>query len=62
MKDLIWTIIGIWFAYRIFRFFDRSNKENIEHAKSHRPSQPSEKVNESLSDKGEYIEFEEVKD
>lgn len=62
MKDLIWTIIGIWLVYRIIRFLkyqpDKSSPDNQE--KSYRDYE-SPNVSSGKANKGEYIDFEEIK-
>lgn len=60
MRDLIWTIIGVWFVYNIYRFLTNQKNKNF---KSHTPSSPAKpQSNSDLSNQGEYIDFEEIKD
>jgi glycopeptide antibiotics resistance protein len=60
MRDLIWTIIGIWFVYNIYRFLTFQKNKNFQ---SNVPSSSVKpETNSDLSNKGEYIDFEEIKD
>ena len=70
MRDIIWTVIGIWLLWRIidaFRSFSSSsrkaqnnplNNQNSTESQSHNP-QP--KKGELKSDAGEYVDYEEIK-
>jgi hypothetical protein len=75
MRDLIWTIIGIWFLWRIieaFRSYSPSRKSTAQSSSNrtytsastnhteNTSDQPSKK-GELRSDAGEYVDFEEVK-
>jgi hypothetical protein len=60
MRDLIWTIIGIWFVYNIFRYFTVQKNKKFQSNDSSSSVKP--KTNSDLNNKGEYIDFEEIKD
>jgi len=62
MKDLIWTIIGIWFVYRIINFFRyQPVKRSSENEEGSHGNYDSPNVSSGKADKGEYIDFEEIK-
>jgi hypothetical protein len=58
MKDLIWTIIGIWFVYRIISFF---RYQPVKRSSENQDEYHSPNVSSGKADKGEYIDFEEIK-
>ena len=71
MRDILWTIIGIWVLWRIidaFRSFSSktkvsqnsgSNQNYNQNQSNTHNSQP--KKGELKSDAGEYIDYEEIK-
>jgi hypothetical protein len=60
MRDLIWTIIGIWFVYNIYRYL--TNQKNKNFQSNVPPSSIKPETNSDFKSKGEYIDFEEIKD
>jgi hypothetical protein len=74
MRDIIWTIIGLWLLWRIidaFRSFSSSSKkvrnsstnnQNYNQNAGHSDSQSAQpKKGELKSDAGEYVDYEEIK-
>lgn len=69
MRDVIWTIIGIWVFYRLYNaFFNRSSSTVYQkHDHHHYQSGPEVKTNTTASatkkkiDDAEYTDFEEIK-
>jgi hypothetical protein len=75
MRDIIWTIIAIWFLWRIieaFRSYSPSRKPNSQSNYSngntsahtnttHSASDSRTKKGELRSDAGEYVDYEDVK-
>jgi hypothetical protein len=73
MRDLIWTIIGIWVIWRIieaFRSFSSSKRTQTTYTRQHNQQQdntynttqdPPQKKGELKPDAGEYIDYEEIK-
>ncbi len=71
MRDIIWTIIGIWLLWRIIDAFrsyssaakkvqnDRSNHHH--NTSQHHTQNPPPKKGELKSDAGEYVDYEDVK-
>lgn len=64
MRDLIWTLIGIWVLYQLSQAFGlfRSGQKSGNSQKIKEPApkkQPGKKHAEGL---GEYVDFEEIKD
>ncbi len=71
MRDLIWTIIGVWFMYKIYTevispFLNRNN--NINQTKPNQYNQAAEPANQKEAKKqnldglGDYVDYEEIKD
>ena len=75
MRDLIWTIIVVWFVFKLIDVFRKSSvsKNQFTHSKTKyqpqedsNPSQPSKKdfktaVQKRMNKEGEYVDFEELK-
>lgn len=71
MRDIIWTIIGIWLLWRIidaFRSYSSAAKKVRNHQSNHHQNtdhyhtqNPPPKKGELKSDAGEYVDYEDVK-
>jgi hypothetical protein len=69
MKDLIWTIIIIWFLFKLVQFFQSFLKPAAQSgvkAESGRQApknkdQKAEALGKYLDNEGEYVEFKEIK-
>lgn len=60
MRDLIWTLIGVWFVYNIYRYLTNQKNKNSSSQAPFSSAEPEK--NSELGNKGEYIDFEEIKD
>ena len=76
MKDIIWTLIGIWLIYKIVDILKIGSAKRAnayvkdshaaqEQSGSHKASRPESDIKNAvknhLNNEGEYIDFEEVK-
>jgi hypothetical protein len=71
MRDLIWTIIGVWFVYKIYTevispFLNRNNTTNqtksSQYNQAAEPANQKETKKQNLDGLGEYVDYEEIKD
>jgi hypothetical protein len=73
MRDIIWTIIGIWFVYKIYTeviqplLFRQSTQQansnqQPKNKQSTTTSTPKEDKKQNLEGLGEYVDYEEIKD
>jgi len=74
MKDIIWTLIVVWFVMRLVELFKvsvsrkahnpgsiRYNTQSTEPASVNNSDKLKKAVREHVNKEGEYIEYEEVK-
>jgi hypothetical protein len=73
MRDIIWTIIGIWILWKIidaFRSYSSSKsssdfrkdqREQHQNTTQHTSEKPQQKKGELKPDAGEYVDYEEIK-
>lgn len=73
MRDIIWTLIIVWFIYRLFELFKGVKQKNYVYSETRRDqahykaqtAQPKRDVksavNRSVDKEGDYVDFEEVK-
>ncbi len=67
MRDLIWTVIGIWLVYRIISALRPkpantvSNSAANDHSKQDLGNKQKEAAKRSLEKEGDYIDYEEIK-
>jgi hypothetical protein len=65
MRDLVWTLILIWFAWQVVNIFRSAGTRKQASATREGSPQPEpERVSErqrKLDTEGEYVDFEEVK-
>ena len=75
MRDIIWTLIVVWFIYKIVDVFRISSAKRTAnnnqhsaqetHTNVHTTSKPEQDIKNAvkkhLNNEGEYIDFEEVK-
>ncbi len=71
MRDLIWTIIGVWFVYKIYTEVIQPLlfRQTTQQANTSQQSQaqsttnpPKEDKKQNLDGLGEYVDYEEIKD
>lgn len=64
MRDLIWTVILIWLAFRIVSAFQSMSKRKQPVSVKSDQDNPKDKVKSAvdkhLSSEGEYVDFEEI--
>lgn len=65
MRDLVWTIIFIWLAYKIFEMFKGFKNNNVG---NHNDKDGDVKINQGTHQPGsdkfkdaEYVDYEEIK-
>ena len=70
MRDIIWTIIGVWVIWRIISAFSsfssasRKSQEtnsNNQNSTQYNDQTPQPKKGELKPDAGEYVDYEDVK-
>lgn len=73
MRDVIWTIIGIWLIYKLVDMFkgtaskrsdsnSRESEQPLHSSKTqHKEKDIRSAVNKHLNNEGEYVDFEEIK-
>lgn len=61
MRDLIWTIIGIWMVYRIVTAIQSMGRQNNQTKVQDQPRHQPNAQKNPLRDEGEYVDFEEIK-
>lgn len=70
MRDIIWTIIGVWVIWRIISAFSsfssaarkaQNINTNDQDSTQFNNQNPQPKKGELKSDAGEYIDYEEIK-
>jgi hypothetical protein len=71
MSDVIWTIITVWVVWKIWSSFSNARKAVFEKHEHHHHyykeegtvtiQSPGKKENSSEQNKGEYVDFEEIK-
>ena len=73
MRDIIWTIIGIWILWKIidaFRSYSSSRntsnyrnqqRDNYQDNTQNTSQKPPQKKGELKPDAGEYVDYEEIK-
>ena len=69
MRDIIWTLIGIWLIYKVVDMFKNlgSKKSFVDnqHSNQHRTTTTKKDIHSALkkhmNKEGEYVDFEEIK-
>jgi hypothetical protein len=70
MRDIIWTIIGVWFVYKIYTevispLLNRqsaSQQSSGQQSTAAAPDQKKEAKKQNLEGLGDYVDYEEIKD
>ena len=63
MRDLIWTIILIWLAYRIFSAFrniSSKKQETVRSEASETGKREKQDYEKALNKEGDYVDFEDL--
>ena len=63
MRDLIWTIILIWLAYRIvsaFRNISSKKQETVRSEASETGKREKQDYEKALNKEGDYVDFEDL--
>jgi hypothetical protein len=63
MKDIIWTLIIVWFIFKIVALFKKKSinepvRENHDSPKQTKIN--SEKIRSAVNSEGEYVDYEEI--
>jgi hypothetical protein len=70
MRDIIWTIIGVWFVYKIYTevispLLNRQSASQPSRAQQNTTAsadQKKEAKKQNLEGLGDYVDYEEIKD
>jgi hypothetical protein len=70
MRDLIWTIIGVWFVYKIYTevispLLNRQSANTQSSYNQNTTANPTDKKDakkQNLDGLGDYVDYEEIKD
>ncbi|HTL83266.1 MAG TPA: hypothetical protein VL651_16240 [Bacteroidia bacterium] len=69
MQEFFFTLVSIWFIYKLFDAFTIKGRSTSASQQQSRPREGEVKINESKTNaskftesEGEYVDFEEIKD
>jgi hypothetical protein len=70
MRDIIWTIIGVWFVYKIYTevISPLLKRQSVNSQSTHNqntsanPADKKDNKKQNLDGLGDYVDYEEIKD